>query len=88
MELVTNIIYLYKEDNTLIPLIMAALSLAQKKQQQNQADNQRLAQSIQSPQIGQNANALLGTNFGQQQAPIQFGGFETEEEKRKKMLGM
>lgn len=72
----------------MVPLVMLALSLAQKKQQQQAADNQRLAQSIQAPQVGQNANALLGTNFGQQQAPIQFGGVETEEEKRRKMLGM
>lgn len=72
----------------MVPLIMAAISLAQQKQKQQQADNQRLAQSIQAPQVGQNANALLGTNFGQQQAPIQFGGLETEEEKRRKMLGM
>lgn len=71
----------------MVPLIMAAISLAQQKQKQQAADNQRLAQSIQSPQIGQNANALLGTNFGQQ-APLQFGGVETEEEKRRKMLGM
>lgn len=71
----------------MVPLIMAAITLAQQKQKQQAADNQRLAQSIQAPQVGQNANALLGTNFGQQ-APLQFGGFETEEEKRRKMLGM
>lgn len=73
----------------MVPLIMLAASMIQKKQQQQAADNQRLAQSIQSPQIGQNANALLGSNFGQQQqAPLTFGGFETEEEKKRKMLGM
>lgn len=67
---------------------MAAISLAQKKQQQQAADNQRIAQSVQAPQVGQNANALLGTNFGQQQqAPLTFGGVETEEEKKRKMLG-
>lgn len=77
------------EEDSMVPLIMLAASMIQKKQQQQAADNQRLAQSIQSPQIGQNANALLGTNFGQQQqTPLTFGGVETEEEKKRKMLGM
>lgn len=66
-------------------LIMMGLKLAQQKGQQNQADSQRLANSMQAPQF--NAQSLLGTN---QQQPQNTNGnnlFETEEQ-RKKRLGL
>ena len=66
--------------------LMLGLSLAQKKQQQNQADNQRIMNSMQTPQSPTlNADNLLGnTNFGQQN-PQQTNMFETEDEKRKRL---
>lgn len=62
-------------------LIMMGLKLAQQKGQQNQADSQRLANSMQAPQF--NAQSLLGTNQQQPQNNL----FETEEQ-RKKRLGL
>lgn len=59
-------------------LIMMGLKLAQQKGQQNQADSQRLANSMQAPQF--NAQSLLGTN----QQP-QTNLFETEEQKKKRL---
>ena len=66
--------------------LMLGLSLVQKKQQQNQADNQRIMNSMQTPQSPTlNADNLLGnTNFGQQN-PQQTNMFETEDEKRKRL---
>lgn len=66
--------------------LMLGLSLVQKKQQQNQADNQRIMNSMQTPQTTTlNADNLLGnTNFGQQN-PQQTNMFETEDEKRKRL---
>jgi len=66
--------------------LILGLSLAQKKQQQNQADNQRIMNSMQTPQAPTlNADNLLGnTNFGQQN-PQQTNMFETEDEKRKRL---
>lgn len=70
----------------MLPVLMLGLSLAQKKQQQNQADNQRIMNSMQTPQAPTlNADNLLGnTNFGQQN-PQQTNMFETEDEKRKRL---
>ena len=69
--------------------LMLGLSLVQKKQQQNQADNQRLTQSMNTPNFQQDAGNLLGgTNFGSQQPqqlPQQTNMFETEEEKRRRL---
>lgn len=70
-------------------LIMMGLKLAQQKGQQNQADSQRLANSMQAPQFSEpqaswvNAQSLLGTNQQQPQNNL----FETEEQ-RKKRLGL
>lgn len=69
-------------------LIMMGLKLAQQKGQQNQADSQRLANSMQAPQFSGlaslgNAQSLLGTNQQQPQTNL----FETEEQ-RKKRLGL
>lgn len=60
-------------------LIMMGLKLAQQKGQQNQADSQRLANSMQAPQF--NAQSLLGTSQQQPQANL----FETEEQKKKRL---
>lgn len=70
-------------------LIMMGLKLAQQKGQQNQADSQRLANSMQAPQF--NAQSLLGTNNEPQvnwvQQQPQTNLFETDEQ-RKKRLGL
>ena len=80
----------------MIPLIMMGLKLAQQKGQQNQADSQRLANSMQAPQFSGlaslgNAQSLLGTNSEPQvnwvQQQPQNNLFETEEQ-RKKRLGL
>lgn len=67
----------------MIPFIMLAANLLQKKQQQNAADNQRIADSMQvntqQPQVNLNAQSLLGN---QTQQPNLY---ETEEEKRKRL---
>ena len=80
-------------------LIMMGLKLAQQKGQQNQADSQRLANSMQAPQFSGlaslgNAQSLLGTNsepqvnwVQQPQTAIGNNLFETEEQ-RKKRLGL
>lgn len=62
-------------------LIMMGLKLAQQKGQQNQADNQRLMQSMQAPKL--DAQSLLGT--GGQQQPMQNNLFETEEQKKQRL---
>lgn len=67
----------------MIPFIMLAANLLQKKQQDNAADNQRIANSMQvntqQPQVNLNAQSLLGN---QTQQPNLY---ETEEEKRKRL---
>jgi hypothetical protein len=67
----------------MIPFIMLAANLLQKKQQENAADNQRIADSMQvntqQPQVNLNAQSLLGN---QTQQPNLY---ETEEEKRKRL---
>lgn len=72
-------------------LIMMGLKLAQQKGQQNQADSQRLANSMQAPQFSEpqaswvNAQSLLGTNQQQPQTAIGNNLFETEEQKKKRL---
>lgn len=71
----------------MLPFLAIGLSLLQKKQQQNAADQQRLTNSLEMPQTQQpqanfGANSLLGTQ------PQQTNMFETEEEKRKRLLGL
>jgi hypothetical protein len=67
----------------MLPFIMLAANLLQKKQQENAADNQRIADSMQvntqQPQVNLNAQSLLGN---QTQQPNLY---ETEEEKRKRL---
>jgi len=60
-------------------LIMMGLKLAQQKGQQNQADNQRLMQSMQAPRM--DAQSLLGTNQQQPQTNL----FETEQQKKQRL---
>lgn len=75
------------EENKMIPLIMMALSLAQKKQQQNAADTARLTESIgnSAPGNEQSFTPQMPT-FGGNQATTLLGS-ETEEE-RKRRLGL
>lgn len=71
----------------MIPFIMMALSLAQKKQQQNAADTARLTESIgnSAPGNEQSFTPQMPT-FGGNQATTLLGS-ETEEE-RKRRLGL
>ena len=56
----------------MIPFIMMALSLAQKKQQQNQADNQRISDSL---NLGDNKqNTQLQVPNGSPMSSGQLGG--------------
>lgn len=71
----------------MLPLFAIGLSLLQKKKQQDAADQQRLTNSLempqtQTPQANFGVNSLLGTQ------PQQTNMFETEEEKRKRLLGL
>jgi hypothetical protein len=70
----------------MIPLIMAAISLAQKKQQQNQAEQQQLANNMNAGSQAPQPNINLQSNFGNNAGSLLNPQFETEEE-RKRRLG-
>jgi hypothetical protein len=70
----------------MIPLIMAAISLAQKKQQQNQAEQQQLANNMNAASQAPQAPVNLQSNFGNNAGSLLNPQFETEEE-RKRRLG-
>jgi hypothetical protein len=69
----------------MIPLIMAAISLAQKKQQQNQAEQQQLANNMNAGSQAPQPNINLQSNFGNAGSLLN-PQVETEEE-RKRRLG-
>lgn len=69
----------------MIPLIMLALSMAQKKQQQNAAENQQLANSMNAGSQAPQPNVNLQSNFGNAGSLLN-PQVETEEE-RKRRLG-
>ena len=70
----------------MIPLIMAAISLAQKKQQQNAAEQQQLANSMNAGSQSPQAQVNLQSNFGNNASSLLNPQVETEEE-RKRRLG-
>jgi len=69
----------------MIPLIMAAISLAQKKQQQNQAEQQQLANNMNAGSQAPQPNINLQSNFSNAGSLLN-PQVETEEE-RKRRLG-
>ena len=73
----------------MVPLIMLALSMAQKKQQQNAAEQQQLAQNLgahsQEPQANVNLQSSFGNNAGSLLNPQQL--VQTEEQKRRNPFG-
>lgn len=71
----------------MIPLIMAAISLAQKKQQQNAAEQQQLANSMNAGSQAPQSTVNLQSNFGNNASSLLNPQFETEEE-RKRRLGL
>lgn len=58
----------------MIPLIMAAISLAQKKQQQNQADNEKISNSLNLGDRGQQQNTQLEVPNGNPMNSMMGGG--------------
>lgn len=71
----------------MIPLIFAAISLAQKKQQQNAAEQQQLANSMNAGSQAPQPTVNLQSNFGNNASSLLNPQFETEEE-RKRRLGL
>ena len=69
----------------MIPLIMAAISLAQKKKQQNAAEQQQLANSMNAGSQAPQPTVNLQSNFGNAGSLLN-PQVETEEE-RKRRLG-
>lgn len=69
----------------MVPLIMLALSMAQKKQQQNAAEQQQLANNMSAGSQAPQPNVNLQSNFGNAGALLN-PQVETEEE-RKRRLG-
>lgn len=70
----------------MVPLIMAAITLAQKKQQQNAAEQQQLANNMNAGSQSPQAPVNLQSNFGNNASSLLNPQFETEEE-RKRRLG-
>lgn len=70
----------------MIPLIMAAISLAQKKKQQNAAEQQQLANSMNAGSQAPQPTVNLQSNFGTNASSLLNPQVETEEE-RKRRLG-
>lgn len=69
----------------MLPLIMLGLSLAQKKQQQNAADTQQLANNMNAASQAPQPQVNLQSNFSNAGSLLN-PQFETEEE-RKRRLG-
>lgn len=69
----------------MVPLIMAAITLAQKKKQQNAAEQQQLANSMNAGSQAPQSTVNLQSNFGNAGSLLN-PQIETEEE-RKRRLG-
>lgn len=65
---------------------MLALSMAQKKQQQNAAETQQLANNMNAASQAPQPNVNLQSNFGNNAGSLLNPQFQTEEE-RKRRLG-
>lgn len=70
----------------MVPLIMAAISLAQKKKQQNAAEQQQLANNMMAGSQAPQPTVNLQSNFGNNASSLLNPQVETEEE-RKRRLG-
>ena len=71
----------------MVPFIMAAITLAQKKKQQNAAEQQQLANNMNVGSQAPQPNVNLQSNFGNNASSLLNPQFETEEE-RKRRLGL
>lgn len=71
----------------MIPLIMAAITLAQKKKQQNAAEQQQLANSMNAGSQAPQSTVNFQSNFGNNASSLLNPQIETEEE-RKRRLGL
>ena len=71
----------------MIPLIMAAITLAQKKKQQNASEQQQLANNMNVGSQAPQPNVNLQSNFGNNASSLLNPQIETEEE-RKRRLGL
>ena len=71
----------------MIPLIMAAITLAQKKKQQNAAEQQQLANNMNAGSQAPQSTVNLQSNFGNNANSLLNPQIETEEE-RKRRLGL
>lgn len=70
----------------MVPLVMLALSMAQKKKQQNAAEQQQLSNSMNAGSQSPQAQVNLQSNFGSNAGSLLNPQVETEEE-RKRRLG-
>ena len=71
----------------MIPLVMLALSMAQKKKQQNAAEQQQLASNMNAGSQAPQPTVNLQSNFGNNASSLLNPQVETEEE-RKRRLGL
>lgn len=71
----------------MVPFVMLALSMAQKKKQQNAAEQQQLANSMNAGSQAPQPTVNLQSNFGNNASSLLNPQFETEEE-RKRRLGL
>ena len=70
----------------MVPLVMLALSMAQKKKQQNAAEQQQLSNSMNAGSQAPQPTVNLQSNFGSNAGSLLNPQIETEEE-RKRRLG-
>lgn len=70
----------------MVPLVMLALSMAQKKKQQNAAEQQQLSNSMNAGSQAPQPTVNLQSNFGANASSLLNPQIETEEE-RKRRLG-
>lgn len=70
----------------MVPLVMLALSMAQKKKQQNAAEQQQLSNSMNAGSQAPQPTVNLQSNFGANAGSLLNPQIETEEE-RKRRLG-
>lgn len=71
----------------MVPFVMLALSMAQKKKQQNAAEQQQLANNMSVGSQAPQPNVNLQSNFGNNASSLLNPQIETEEE-RKRRLGL
>ena len=71
----------------MLPILMAVLSMAKQKQQQNAAEQQQLANNMNAGSQVPQSTVNLQSNFGNNASSLLNPQIETEEE-RKRRLGL